>query len=104
MIITIIEAPYLPYYYDEDLLSIREGGPVYYAMPMAASLESDSLDSPPVAQKRPIVTTTSMGFSGPAAPQAAFNRGGSPPEPKPIEIRKEFPETWLFDSLEFDSK
>ncbi|CAH1734421.1 unnamed protein product [Chironomus riparius] len=29
--------------------------------------------------------------------------GGSIVERKPVEIRKKFPETWLFDSLEFDS-
>lgn len=28
----------------------------------------------------------------------------SAPVRKPIEVRKTFPETWLFDSLEFDSK
>ena len=75
---------------------------------MAASLASDSFDSAPRPEKAPIVTTTrpglGMGLAGPPAPQAAFNRGGSSPEPKPIEIRKEFPETWLFDSLEFDEK
>ncbi|CAG9810736.1 unnamed protein product [Chironomus riparius] len=103
------EAPYLPYYYDEDFLSIRDGGPVYYAMPMPASLASDSFDSAPMPERAPILTTTAsfsgMGMAGPpgAKPQAALNRGGSTPEPKPIEIRKEFPETWLFDSLEFDS-
>jgi hypothetical protein len=26
------------------------------------------------------------------------------PKPKPIEIRKEFPETWLFDSFEMEIK
>ncbi|XP_070505052.1 CD109 antigen-like [Chironomus tepperi] len=100
------EAPYLPYYYDEDFLSIRDGGPVYYAMPMAASLESDTFDSAPIAHKEVLTTTRpfgGLGIAGPPAPQAAFNRGGSSPEPKPIEIRKEFPETWLFDSLDFDS-
>lgn len=31
---------------------------------------------------------------------------GSAPAPprQPIEVRKTFPETWLFDSLEFDSE
>lgn len=28
----------------------------------------------------------------------------APPMKKPIEVRKTFPETWLFDCLEFDSK
>lgn len=28
----------------------------------------------------------------------------SAPVKKPIEVRKTFPETWLFDTLEFDSK
>jgi hypothetical protein len=32
-------------------------------------------------------------------PAASFDE-----KPKPIEIRKTFPETWLFDSLEFDSE
>lgn len=102
------EAPYLPYYYDEDFLSIRDGGQVYYAMPMAASFESDSFDSAPRPEMALVTTTNKgvggMGLAGPPAPQGAFNRGGSAPEPKPIEIRKEFPETWLFDSLEFDDR
>lgn len=28
----------------------------------------------------------------------------APPMKKPVEVRKEFPETWLFDSLDFDSR
>ena len=29
--------------------------------------------------------------------------GGGAIERKPVEIRKKFPETWLFDNLEFDN-
>jgi hypothetical protein len=57
------------------------------------------------------------GAPGPVMQEAAFDRGdaahrvaaapmaGGPQRPqKPIEIRKEFPETWLFDNLEFGEK
>ena len=73
-------------------------------MPMAASLSSDSLDS--AARPAAAFTTTRLpGMPGPPMPQTTtINRVGSSPEPKPIEIRKEFPETWLFDSLDFDSR
>ena len=36
------------------------------------------------------------GYSSPQAPSKAK------PLPKPIEIRKEFPETWMFESFDFN--
>jgi hypothetical protein len=60
-------------------------------------------------------TTHRVGLPGPPMPQAASysgglsggasaNRGGPTPPARPIEIRKEFPETFIFDNLEFDSR
>lgn len=37
-------------------------------------------------------------------PEMMMRMGSAPPMKKPIEVRKTFPETWLFDCLEFDSK
>lgn len=35
--------------------------------------------------------------------QSASSKGGSGQPPRPVQIRKTFPETWLFDTLDFNS-
>ena len=79
---------------------------------VAYSAVMDRADGP--VPEMALSTTTRVGMPGPPGPPGAqagvplslgaSAKGGSSPPKKPIEIRTEFPETWLFDSLDFDSR
>lgn len=46
-----------------------------------------------------------MAFDSVAEEPVYMSAKSGPPGPqKPIEIRKTFPETWMFDSFDFDAR
>lgn len=52
----------------------------------------------------PVMQEAALDSDRVAYTTTAGSRGGPPKASKPIEIRTEFPETWLFDNLEFGEK
>ncbi|KAG5667286.1 hypothetical protein PVAND_015272 [Polypedilum vanderplanki] len=97
------ERPYIPYYY-----SFEETDYEHHAL----AYDSDSAPVPESANF-PIMKTTShrMGIApalaGPPTTTTSHlirtGGGGMTSAAKPIEIRKEFPETFIWDTLEFDN-
>lgn len=95
MWIIILGAPYVPLYYpyQEDQYGLhgmpRPPGSAspYGGLSVAQPAPADRLGGP-------VSTTTA-------------NRGTPPPSSppgQPIDIRTEFPETWIFDSFDFNSR
>lgn len=88
--------PYIPLYYPDGSRPVYAqfgiaGPPGGAGMPLA---------SPQFQSVNREMLTTRL----PAATVPASANEPQPPPPKPIEIRKTFPETWIFDNLDFDSK
>lgn len=109
-----VQRPYIPiaYDYEED---IRGQPDVAYSVPLSASFRKTTMGaSMPVVESNAGITTTRRFEMQPAmvemdaldSDRVAYGGSASAPSPpnsrKPIEVRKEFPETWLFDNLEFE--
>lgn len=82
-------------------------GEIYYSA-QVAGFGGLSLASRPMPESMPAFSMESshdrvadVGMRGQPGPSGS---GGSAPPPKAIEIRKTFPETWLFESFDFNSR
>lgn len=96
---TFKEEKYIPIYYPEAPYSLNKGGYAGLSVQSfglagapAPALEMDSVDRVYDSAPEP-VSTTSPGL-----------RRSGPSQQKPIEIRKTFPETWIYDSFDFDAR
>lgn len=61
-------------------------------------------DTDRLAPGLPGPPSTQAGFAGLSVNRKTAQESAPAAMPKPIEIRKTFPETWIFDNLNFDSK
>lgn len=87
---------YIEQSYEDEENSWRSDGVVLYnVMPQSKIMNAERRTGVGlIAQSPPEIMFDSVSLKSAA-------RGGQSIAPKPIEIRKEFPETWLFDNLEF---
>lgn len=101
---TTAEEKYIPIYYPESpSYFMRKGGYAGLSVqsnfaalagiagPPAPAVELDSVDR--VFDSAPMPVSTTI---------PGLRRSG--PSQKPIEIRKTFPETWIYDSFDFDAR
>lgn len=90
------EKPYIPFDYGYGVYALA----AHSDDRVDAVMEMDSAPAGAPMPESNVAFSTTVGMRGGSGP--AMRKQGAVGPPKPIQIRKEFPETWLFESFDLD--